>query len=661
MLKEQIQHQKEIQNKATIIAVIACLVITAIILPTFAYVNGYERSIKVEKDAYVIENYPDTNYGADDYLRVGNYNLGRAQTFYYFNISTLPDEWTKAYIVVNFDYSPSTVDVGANLTYEKWNEMTITWNNKPNKSIYRGHIFCDGFDFNIPLNPDQIVNDGVGICLYGRGGGEDGYIQGCSKEGASKSDDIALIELRYLGIDPNIINGLIIAAIVILIVILTLVGSYFIFILSSKNREKFTKKNAVHWRKANVGVKKNVVKADWIKAKMIEYNKYKLAPSLEKKINQYITLRLEHGKTYIYINGKRFIQCIRLILNIPKVDTPLYDEVESIDEAAKLYNKQIYQNRIVTGPMAFPVQGQSHNITPEQEFWGHCSNIQAWVEHDYDTRILMSNISFPMLRELTRAGDPKARKLYKEEIALRLESGYPSVVQYLLAQGYINEFTPAEFLSILESTNLIKKISSEPKILFHFLRSCILKFPNLIEYILLQILKLPDSKNAFLSIFQKEPLSPTFIPFPRYTFSQFLYIIKNTLKNLINRVDEKTGEQIIDYIHLINQKVAEQNLNTSRTSRLESMRNIFLDNLLGKFDEKQKFFIKHKNLEQVRKRESKCSYCGRVLPKGKDICDWCGHKKDDDEFFPYPFIFKPPGGGGGSMKGVAVVPIKVKT
>ena len=49
--------------------------------------------------------------------------------------------------------------------------------------------------------------------------------------------------------------------------------------------------------------------------------------------------------------------------------------------------------------------------------------------------------------------------------------------------------------------------------------------------------------------------------------------------------------------------------------------------------------------------------------KGQDICEWCGHKKDDDEggFFPYQFIFKPPGGGGGPTKGTIPVAVKVKS
>jgi len=188
-------------------------------------------------------------------------------------------------------------------------------------------------------------------------------------------------------------------------------------------------------------------------------------PKTRAKINEFITLKLENGKTFIYVNGKRFLQCIRLILNIPKNDTRLYDEIESIDEAADLYNKHLYQNRIVTGPMARPLLDHTHDITPEEEFWGHCSNIQAWVEHEYDTRILKSNISFPLLRELTQAGDPLARKIFKDEIALRLESGYPSVVQYLLNQGYIEYLTPFEFKTLIDTTKLIENISGEPRTL----------------------------------------------------------------------------------------------------------------------------------------------------------------------------------------------------
>ncbi|MFX0070997.1 MAG: DNRLRE domain-containing protein [Candidatus Hermodarchaeota archaeon] len=621
------------------------------------YFKGYELTLNVSKDASVYENQPNSNYGNDNYLRVGNYYASSVQTFYYFNISSLPNNWRKANIIVNFDSGSGVVDVGANLTYERWDEMTITWNNKPNESVYRGHILCDGFDFRIPLTSDQIMNDGVSVCLYGLGGEGDGYIQGYSKEGASSSDDIAWIELSYKGMNPAILDEITLIIIIICIVF----GSIGLILLIF-----FIKLNKIS-KKSKKPIKKNLFGVDWLNANL-DYVKSPIKSTLEKEINEYITLKLVNGRTFIFVNGKRFIQCIRLILNIPTEDAHLYDEVESIDEAAKLHNKYVFQNRIVRGRMAAPVPNQRHNITPEQEFWGHCSNIQAWVEHDYDTRILMSNISFPLLRELTKVGDPKAKRVYKEEIALRLESGFPSVVQYLLTQGYIQVFSPSEFKTILESTSLIKNISSEPKILFQFLRSSFLKFPTVLKDIILQILKLPDGKNILCSSIQIEPKMFPFRPYVRYSNPQFLSALKSTLEDLKNQVDEKIAKDILNIILVINNKLEGKDdyISNLLREREKAMKNIPINKIdLDQLNDKQKFFIKE--LEKLRKEiqgfHSRCLYCGKIIPKGQDICDWCGHKKDDDEggFFPYPFIFKPPGGGGGAMKGSIAVSVKVKS
>lgn len=411
---------------------------------------------------------------------------------------------------------------------------------------------------------------------------------------------------------------------------------------------------------------KNEFGADWLKANMHSYDIGKTTSAIEKEINQYITLKLEHGRTFIYVNGKRFIQCIRLILNIPKSDIHLYDEIDSIDEAAKLYESHLYQNRVIRAHIGEHLPRNIQNITPEQEFWGHCSNIQAWVEHDYDTRILMTNISFPLLRELTKAGDPKAKRVYKEEIALRLESGYPSVVQYLLTQRYIEVFNPEEFKTILETTKLIENLSSDSKMLAQFLRSCIVKFPTLLEDILIQILKLPKGKNLFLSIFQIKPDISTSRTYLLYNNPQFLFILKNALENVFNRVDKKVGEDILDCIQKINSKLENQPFsipNLSGKSYLEVLRNLMMKNApLDEFDGLQELLFRFRNLELDRRGQSRCSYCGRLIPKNQDICEWCGHKKDDDEggFFPFPFIFKPPGGGGGGRlkEGAIVVPIR---
>ena len=385
-------------------------------------------------------------------------------------------------------------------------------------------------------------------------------------------------------------------------------------------------------------------------------NIYQRSRTLEKKINQYITLNLENGRTYIYVNGQRFIQCIRLILNIPKPDVHLYDEIESIDEAAKLYSTHIHQGILIRGSRF------THDITPEQEFWGHCSNIQAWVEHDYDTRILMSNISFPLLRELVDAGDPKANKIFKEEIALRLESGFPSVVQYLLNQRYLGYFTPSELKTILESTELIKGLSSNPGTLSRFLIYSSNKFPTLVKDILLRVLKLPEGKKIILLSLRGSEISR--IPYMRRYFPNLL-IFKEALENLFIDNDEELGKDINECILAIENRLKGQQIDSpifSGKSSLEFIRRMLELEGYGNLGAKERLFLAEKFLGEARKIKSKCAYCGKLIPQGKEICDWCGHKKDDDEgFFPYPFIFKPPDGGGGGRfeEGAITVPIRI--
>ncbi len=123
----------------------------------------------------------------------------------------------------------------------------------------------------------------------------------------------------------------------------------------------------------------------------------------------------------------------------------------------------------------------------------------------------------------------------------------------------------------------------------------------------------------------------------------------------------------MDCIQVINNKIEEQTLsipNVSERSYLEAMKNILINNIhLDELNEEQKFFIKEKILDQIRRSQSRCSYCGKVIPRGKYICDWCDHRRDDEDagFFPYPYIFKPPDGGGGSPRRPIAVPVKIRT
>jgi len=152
-------------------------------------------------------------------------------------------------------------------------------------------------------------------------------------------------------------------------------------------------------------------------------------------INNYITLKLEGGRTVIYVNNRPFRQCMYLLINIPTDRIREYDQIRSIDEAATYLNRKMERN---------------HNLIPPQtEFWGHCSNLQAWADNDYDTRILHRNLAFPLLKALSDVGDPLAIKKFKEEIALRYATGHPTVVRFLTQNGYLNYLTEEEFESML--------------------------------------------------------------------------------------------------------------------------------------------------------------------------------------------------------------------
>ena len=143
------------------------------------------------------------------------------------------------------------------------------------------------------------------------------------------------------------------------------------------------------------------------------------------QINDYLTLRLEGGVTNIFINGVLFNQCKFLLFNIFGNTPEKYDIIESIDEAETVLDRRM-ESRDRGG------------IDPYTEFWGHCSNLQAWYENDYNTCILHRNLAFPLLQALTKAGDPVAKKVFKEEIVTRFLSGFIPVMEFLLEQGFLN-------------------------------------------------------------------------------------------------------------------------------------------------------------------------------------------------------------------------------
>ena len=175
----------------------------------------------------------------------------------------------------------------------------------------------------------------------------------------------------------------------------------------------------------------------------------------EFKINKFITVKQENNKVNIYVNNEKFSQCKYLLINIPINQIQKYDGINSIDEAAELLDHSLEESE--------------PQISIETEFWGHCSNLQAWVENNYDTRLLHSNLAFPLLRELYELGDIQAKNAFKEEIAKRLTCGYEPIIIYLLEEGYLDYLSQYEIESLTEDLdfNAIKKVFEYPSFLIN--------------------------------------------------------------------------------------------------------------------------------------------------------------------------------------------------
>ncbi|MHA1491371.1 MAG: hypothetical protein ACTSRI_17180 [Promethearchaeota archaeon] len=125
--------------------------------------------------------------------------------------------------------------------------------------------------------------------------------------------------------------------------------------------------------------------------------------------------------------------CKYLLIQDPNDNSIVRDEdFLSIDRLAEKLDKFLEIND--------SIEAQNYQIDSEVEFWAHCLNIQAWAENNYDTQMLHANLSFPLLKKLTIAGDPLAKEVFKREIFKRFKSGNFNVMTFLIKEGYLDYF-----------------------------------------------------------------------------------------------------------------------------------------------------------------------------------------------------------------------------
>ncbi|MHA1146794.1 MAG: hypothetical protein ACTSR8_00950 [Promethearchaeota archaeon] len=279
------------------------------------------------------------------------------------------------------------------------------------------------------------------------------------------------------------------------------------------------------------------------------------------KINEYIEMRLENNNTIIYIAGKRFDQCKSLILKIPIDQITSLNKIESIEEAAKQLDESTIENN------------QIMQIPPETEFWGHCSNLQVWFEYKYDTKLLHSNLAFPLLKRLTEAGDPLAKKVFKEEITKRLESGNITVANFLMDENLFKEFTTEEMEYLLLNTNLIKSIITKLKKEKYYIEDFAYGFCQHFQR------KVPKALEKALLNFIKSCSASELFTFFNYSFEEYIEtqnFVKILLIERLNLIEKLKKVKKIDnfILYYINWKpITNVNLRAFENSILELLNN----------------------------------------------------------------------------------------
>ena len=149
----------------------------------------------------------------------------------------------------------------------------------------------------------------------------------------------------------------------------------------------------------------------------------------EFRVNQFITLRLidfghtDRSSIAIYVNDRRF----------PPLDKlPFKEILEILSGGEKI-------NYFCMDEACLHLKGNNQIIfmeDPDMMFWFYCCYIDAWVQSNYDWRLLKVEDAFPILKALYKAGDPKAREVFKIEIVKALLSGYPPAIFYLTSCNY---------------------------------------------------------------------------------------------------------------------------------------------------------------------------------------------------------------------------------
>ncbi|TKJ22145.1 MAG: hypothetical protein CEE43_07970 [Promethearchaeota archaeon Loki_b32] len=143
---------------------------------------------------------------------------------------------------------------------------------------------------------------------------------------------------------------------------------------------------------------------------------YKVVMNSKIKVNDYITISSESNKILIYIQGEKFQEL----------------DYSSINKILKTSKNQLEE----TNTQGKYAKNKYKKDSKNTYFNNFVNILKFWIRNNYDTDILLYDLSFPLLRKLVEVGDSHAKKVFIYEILKNLWSGNPLVIKYLVNKGY---------------------------------------------------------------------------------------------------------------------------------------------------------------------------------------------------------------------------------
>ena len=121
--------------------------------------------IKATQDAYVSQDYPDTNYGSNSSINI-HHTLPKEDGFLYFDINSMMEQNYSSVMLKFYLFGSTATTLDVFPVEQSWNEDTITWNSFPDVNM---SIMCSqdlpvklGFSY---INVTTIVSNWTSLII----------------------------------------------------------------------------------------------------------------------------------------------------------------------------------------------------------------------------------------------------------------------------------------------------------------------------------------------------------------------------------------------------------------------------------------------------------------------------------------------------------------